>query len=130
MTDLVGLAGLASHATLTWLSTHGSSWLADKMAGTAVGLPVKEAWETIKKKLNASPKGKRAVEDVEAQAGSAASVEGLREPLMEALASDPEFAKELAGLVVGGSYNQIANGKGIVQNQVIGSSEVSISVNR
>jgi hypothetical protein len=126
MVDL-GLASLAAHATLAWISAN-AHWFADKAGGAVVALPVREGWEAIKKKLGGTAKGKRAVDEVEAQGGSAASVEGLREPLTEALASDPEFAKMLAGLVVSGSDNQIQIGSGNKAAKVSDSTQVTIHI--
>jgi hypothetical protein len=126
MTDL-GLASLAAHAAVAWVTAH-ADWVTDKAGGAVVSQGVKEGWEAIKTKLNGTAEGSKAVAAMEAMGGAA--VEGLRKPLEAALASDPEFAGRLAGVILGPAYSQSAVGDDNIQNQVVGSSGVSISISR
>lgn len=112
------LEAMAAHA----------DWIADKAGGAVVTQGVKEGWEAIKRKLSSTAEGSKAIAAVEATGGAA--VEGLRKPLEAALASDPEFAGRLAGIILGPAYSQSAVGDDNVQNQVVGSSGVSISISR
>jgi hypothetical protein len=67
---------------------------------------------------------------LEQHGGTAEAVEALRAPLEAALASDPEFAGKLAGIILGSVYSQHAEGDGVIQNQVITSSNVTIKLTR
>ena len=128
MMDL-GLASLAAHATVVWVTAH-ADWVADKAGGAVVSQSVKDGWEAIKRKLSGTTEGSKAVAAVETMGDSAEAVEGLRKPLEAALASDPEFAGRLARIILGPAYSQSAVGNDNIQNQVIGSSGVSISISR
>jgi hypothetical protein len=125
--DPISIAAL-THATITYFAQH-KPWMADKVEGAVVAQPVREAWAWIKDKLQTSMKGRNAVEQFAPGCSSLPNIEAIREPLLEALQSDPDFAMKLASLIhsatgaqtVVGDHNKAAN--------VMNSTDVSIKIN-
>jgi hypothetical protein len=126
MTEPTSIAALAD-AVIAYLALH-APWIADKVVGAVIAQPVRECWSWIKDRLQSSEKGKSAVEQIISGLDSRAAVEWLREPLQEALQSDPAFAEKLASLIRTDSDAQIVVGDDNKVAKVNNSRGVSIRI--
>jgi len=102
--------------------------LADKVAGAVIAQPVRECWAWIKNRLQCSAKGKIAIEQLISGSDPREAIEFLKEPLQEALLSDPVFAERLAGLIITDSDAQIVVGDGNKVAKVTNSKDVSVQI--
>jgi len=124
MIEPVSITAIAG-AALAFLAHH-APWLADKAGGAAVSQAVRETWDLVKHKLSSTTEGQEALKQVES--GASPATESLKGPLVSALESDQDFATQLSRLVVSGSGNQITvSGNNKLAN-VVGSSDVKISI--
>jgi hypothetical protein len=126
MTNPTSVAALAD-AAIAYLTLH-APWMADKVAGAVIAQPVRDCWAWIKNKLQCSAKGKSAIEQFISGSDSREAIEILKEPLQEALQSDPVFAEKLAGLILTDSDAQIVVGDSNQVAKVTNSKDVSIQI--
>jgi hypothetical protein len=126
MTNPTSISALTD-ATIAYLTLH-APWMADKVAGAVIAQPVRECWTWIKSKLQCSAKGKSAVEQLISGSDTREAIETLKEPLQEALQSDPVFAEKLAGLIFKDSDAQIVVGDSNKVAKITNSKDVSVQI--
>jgi len=126
MTNPADVSALTD-ATIAYLSLH-APWMADKVAGAVIAQSVRDCWTWIKTKLQCSPEGRSAVDRLVSGSNTQEDIQPLKEPLHEALQSDPVFAEKLAGLIFKDSDVQIVIGDSNKVAKITSSKDVSVQI--